>query len=105
MATMWQVEGLNDAAYATLKAAAKTELPFPVTLRRHTQQYAYHHIDIRPTAKTQHRFTDTHVAAIRDFCDRHGLDDGLHAVSNRAGYHPCVFWQGFNYLARHTTVA
>ena len=101
---MYRVEGFDDAAYTALKATIKTELDFPVTLRRHTQQYAYHHVDIRPTAKTQHRFSETQIDAIRDFCTRHGLNDGLHAIQNKAEWHNCVFWQGFNYIARHTQV-
>src|SRR5262245_46821257 len=103
--TITQFQGLNDTTYAALKNALKTELAFPVTVRRHTQRYAYHHVDIRPTAATQHRWTETQVEALRDFCARHGLDDRMGVVRHRADWHFCTLQTGMNYLARWTTIS
>ena len=51
------VRGLNEAEYAEIKAAAKSELPFRVAIRQWKINYAYVQIDIRPYGKGVYNWT------------------------------------------------
>lgn len=104
MAMIYSVQGLDDTAYAALKADAKHTLSFPVRIRRHTERYAYHHIDIRATAATKHRLTDTQITELLEWCAARNLDTNLHVVAHRHQWDVSCFRDGVNYLAQHTAI-
>jgi hypothetical protein len=107
MGTVYCLDGLDDAAYAAMKVAVKAELSFPVRLRRHTERYAWHRVDFRPTAQAGNAFTDAEIAELLDFCGRHGLEDSMRCVAARTTdkWHPSCFRQGLNYVGQYREIA
>ena len=89
--------GLNDTEYETIKNAAKTELPFKVTIRIHRQVNCYGAIDIRPVAKNRQRaWSDAEVMAVIEFVKRHNLDTTMNYLSSVNAVY--IYRSGIEYL-------
>jgi hypothetical protein len=73
------MQGLTKKEFEAIKEAAKAEINLPVSLRYHTQRYAFGAIDIQPRSKSgkQRLLTPEEVDHVIDFCKRHNLDQRL----------------------------
>ena len=67
------VRGLSDSEYENIKALAKKELPFRVSIRRWKRNYAMGQIDIRPYGKGIYRWTSEEFKTVLAFVERHNL--------------------------------
>ena len=97
---LYHVKGFNDDEYARLLQEIK-QLSFPVRVRRHTQQYAYHAVDIRATQKTNYVLTDQQITELMDWCATRGYDDHLGVIRHRERWDLSCFRQGLTYLAHY----
>lgn len=91
------MHGLTKQEYEKIKAAAKEEISFRVTLRYHKQSYCYGAIDIRPYHR-QNMMPPEQVDELIAFAIRHGLNQSMsHFESeNRHYIYGCA--RALNYL-------